>query len=66
MPLQPWAKSWAFVLEPLAGGATRLLVRERSVWCRKWVGLLTTGTNWLWFLATRRQLKNLKALVEAT
>ncbi|MDR0592837.1 MAG: hypothetical protein LBG60_06185 [Bifidobacteriaceae bacterium] len=65
MPLQPWVKSWAFVLQPIEGGSTRLLVRERSVWRRKWVGLLTAFTNWAWFLATRRQLKNLKALAEA-
>jgi hypothetical protein len=65
LPLQPWLKSWTFVLEPVEGGATRLLVRERSDWQRKWVGFLTAGTNWLWFFATRRLLKNLKALVEA-
>ncbi|MDR2347967.1 MAG: hypothetical protein LBD90_05005, partial [Bifidobacteriaceae bacterium] len=26
VPLQPWRKSWVFVLRPLPGGATRLLV----------------------------------------
>jgi uncharacterized protein YndB with AHSA1/START domain len=65
MPLQPWLKSWAFVLEPVEGGATRLLVRERSDWERKWVGAATAFTNWLWFAATRRMLKNLKALAES-
>jgi hypothetical protein len=65
MPLQPWVKSWSFALQPLEGGSTRLLVRELSRWDRKWVGFLTSFTNWVWFLATRRQLKNLKALVEA-
>ncbi|MDR2373321.1 MAG: hypothetical protein LBD77_04330 [Bifidobacteriaceae bacterium] len=66
VPLQPWIKTWAFVLEPLEGGATRLLVRERSSWTRRWVGAATAVTGWIWFWATRRQLKNLKALVEAT
>ncbi|MDR1442518.1 MAG: hypothetical protein LBJ02_09070 [Bifidobacteriaceae bacterium] len=66
VPLQPWRKSWAFVLEPVEGGATRLLVRERSAWERRWVGAVTATTNWLWFFATRRMLKNLKALVEAS
>jgi hypothetical protein len=65
IPLQPWVKSWAFVLEPLEGGATRLIVRERSAWDHKWIGFLTAFTNWLWFVANRRQLKNLKALAEA-
>jgi hypothetical protein len=66
VPLQPWIKTWAFVLEPLEGGSTRLIVRETSVWERKWIGVLTAITNWFWFFATRRQLKNLKALVEAS
>ncbi|MDR1633663.1 MAG: hypothetical protein LBS27_01795 [Bifidobacteriaceae bacterium] len=66
LPLQPWVKSWTFVIKPIEGGATRLLVRERSYWTLKWVGFVTAFTNWLWFWVTRRQLINLKALVEAT
>jgi hypothetical protein len=66
LPLQPWVKSWAFVMEPIEGGATRLLVRERSYWTRTWVGFATAFTNWLWFLLTRGLLRNLKALAEAT
>jgi hypothetical protein len=65
-PMQPWVKSWAFVLKPLPGGATRLLIRETSGWDSLLVGALTAGTAWLWFIGTRRLLKNLKALVEAT
>ncbi|MDR2454457.1 MAG: hypothetical protein LBD51_07960 [Bifidobacteriaceae bacterium] len=66
MPMQPWRKSWVFALRPLPGGATRLLVRETSAWDSWLVGLVTSATAWAWFLGTRRQLKNLKALVEAS
>jgi hypothetical protein len=65
VPHQPWTKSWAFVLKPLPGGATRLLVRELSTWPNRQVGLITAVSGWAWFWATRRQLKNLKSLVEA-
>jgi hypothetical protein len=63
-PLQPWTKSWTFALKPVPGGATRLLVREVSAWDSALVGTATAFTGWLWFLATRRQLLNLKTLVE--
>ncbi|MDR2252681.1 MAG: hypothetical protein LBD97_02280 [Bifidobacteriaceae bacterium] len=65
-PLQPWVKSWAFQLRPLPGGATRLIVRETSGWDSWLVHAVTAATGWLWFLGARRQLKNIKALVEAT
>jgi hypothetical protein len=65
-PLQPWVKSWVFALRPLPGGATRLLVREISNWDSPLVGAVTSLTAWAWFAVARRQLKNLKALVEAT
>ncbi|MDR3359937.1 MAG: hypothetical protein LBO20_04690, partial [Bifidobacteriaceae bacterium] len=45
MPVQPWTKSWAFVLKPLPGGATRLLVRETSHWDSRRVGVATAVTG---------------------
>jgi hypothetical protein len=65
-PLQPWTKSWVYALRPLPGGATRLIVRETSAWDSPLVGAVTACTGWIWFIATRHQLRNLKALVEAT
>jgi hypothetical protein len=65
-PLQPWVKSWSFILNRLPSGATRLLIREISAWDSRLVGFLTSITGWAWFMATRRQLKNIKALAEAT
>jgi hypothetical protein len=65
-PLQPWVKTWVFALKPLEGGSTRLLVRETSAWSSWLVGAATACTGWLWFWGTRRQLKNIKALAEAS
>jgi hypothetical protein len=65
-PHQPWRKSWTFALRPLPGGATRLIVREISGWDSRLVGAATAVTGWLWFLGARRQLKNIKALAEAS
>ncbi|MDR0366500.1 MAG: hypothetical protein LBH68_06720 [Bifidobacteriaceae bacterium] len=65
MPLQPWLKSWSFVLRPLPGGSTRLIVRESSDWTTPFVAFSTAAVGVPWFLLTYRQLKNLKALVEA-
>jgi hypothetical protein len=65
VPMQPWVKTWAFVLRPQGDGSTRLVVRESSAWSMKYVGVLTAVTNWFWFFAARRQLINLKRLAES-
>jgi PPOX class probable F420-dependent enzyme len=58
--------SWAFVLEPVAETGTRLITRSRGAYDRVALGLLLeVGWHPVHFGMQRRQLLNLKRLVEA-
>jgi hypothetical protein len=65
-PARYWQTTWAFVLEPLDSGHTRLVVRARAAFAPASVGVRT-----LWMAPIHRfmeaeQLRNLKGRVEGT
>jgi hypothetical protein len=60
------SQSWAFVLEPVGATGTRLIARSRGAYDRLALGrLLKVVWRPVHFGMQRRQLLNLKRLVEA-
>jgi len=60
-----WEFQWTFALQPRGDGRTRLLVRERVAFGRRWFGLLMAPVGLVSFVMTRRMLRGIKARVEA-
>jgi hypothetical protein len=60
----PYDFSWAFVLRDRADGTTRLLVRERYGYARRWAGLLVEPTELISFVMSRRMLRGIKERAE--
>lgn len=60
----PYDFTWAFVLEPAPGDATRLLVRERYEYLRRWAPLLVEPVAVVSFVMSRRMLLGVKERTE--
>ena len=60
----PYDFTWAFVLDEVADGATRLIIRERYVFTRRWASLIVEPILPVSFVMTRRMLRGLRARVE--
>jgi hypothetical protein len=60
----PYDFTWAFVLDEVAGGGTRLIIRERYAFTRWWASLIVDPILAVSFVMTRRMLRGLRARVE--
>jgi hypothetical protein len=56
----PYDFTWAFVLRDQADGSTRLVVRERYVYSRRWACLLVEPVELISFVMSRRMLRGVK------
>jgi hypothetical protein len=55
---------WAFVLRDEADGSTRLVVRERYGYSRRWSRLLVEPVELISFLMSQRMLRGIKERAE--
>jgi hypothetical protein len=60
----PYDFTWAFVLRGEPDGTTRLLVRERYGYSRRWVPLLVEPVEFLSFVMSQRMLRGIKDRAE--
>lgn len=60
----PYDSTWAFVLREQADGTTRLVVRERYRYARRWAAALIEPTALISFVMTRRMLRGIKERAE--
>jgi uncharacterized protein YndB with AHSA1/START domain len=60
----PYDSTWAFVLRDQADGSTRLVVRERYGYSRRWARLLVEPTELISFLMSQRMLHGIKERAE--
>jgi hypothetical protein len=56
--------TWAFVLRDQADGSTRLVVRERYGYSRRWARLLVEPAELISFLMSQRMLRGIKERAE--
>jgi hypothetical protein len=60
----PFEFSWAFVLEAQSADTTRLLVRERYRYTRRWAGLVVEPVQPVSFLMTEKMLRGIRDRAE--
>ena len=60
----PYDFTWAFVVRAQADGTTRLLVRERYEYTRRWSSLLVEPVQLISFIMSRRMLRGIKRRAE--
>lgn len=60
----PYDFTWAFVLRDEPGGATRLVVRERYGYTRRWSALLVEPVQLVSFIMSRRMLRGIRDRAE--
>ena len=60
----PYDFTWAFALREQPGGTTRLLVRERYAYSRRWAPLLVEPVAVVSFLMTQRMLRGIRDRAE--
>lgn len=60
----PFDFVWAFVLRPLPGGRTRLVVRERYAYRTGWAGRLVEPVSWVSFAMTQKMLRGIRDRAE--
>jgi hypothetical protein len=60
----PYDFTWAFVLRGEPAGATRLVVRERYAYSRRWARLLVEPVEFISFVMSRRMLRGIKERAE--
>jgi hypothetical protein len=60
----PFDFSWAFVLDRRADGATRLLVRERYRYTRRWTALLVEPVQPISFVMSEKMLRGVRDRAE--
>ena len=60
----PYDFTWAFVLRDQADGTTRLVVRERYGYSRRWARLLVEPAELVSFLMSQRMLRGIKERAE--
>lgn len=63
-PARYWQVTWAFVLEPIDSGSTRLLVRARAAFPSGERGLRASSIRFVHHFMERAQLRHLAARVE--
>ena len=56
----PYDFTWAFVLQPRSDGTTRLLVRERYSYTRRWAGLIVQPAQLVSCLMTPKMLRGIR------
>jgi len=61
----PYDFTWAFVLHERPDGTTRLLVRERYGYTRRWAPLLVEPVEAISFLMSQRMLRGIRDRAEA-
>jgi hypothetical protein len=60
----PYDCTWAFVVRERPGGTTRLLVRERYTYTRRWAGLLVEPVAVVAFVMSQRMLRGIRDRAE--
>jgi hypothetical protein len=60
----PYDFTWAFVVRDQADGSTRLLVRERYGYSRRWAALLVEPAEVVSFVMSQRMLRGIKGRAE--
>jgi hypothetical protein len=60
----PYDFTWAFVLRDQADGSTRLVVRERYGYSRRWARLLVEPVELISFVMSQRMLRGIKERAE--
>jgi hypothetical protein len=60
----PYDFTWAFVLRDQANGTTRLVVRERYRYARRWAMLIVEPTQLISLLMSWRMLRGIKERAE--
>jgi hypothetical protein len=60
----PYDFTWAFVVRPQVDGTTRLVVRERYEYTRRWSALLVEPVQLISFIMSRRMLQGIKHRAE--
>jgi hypothetical protein len=60
----PYDFTWAFVLRQQPDGTTRLLVRERYAYTRRWARLLVEPVELVSFVMTRKMLRGIRDRAE--
>jgi hypothetical protein len=62
----PYDFTWAFVVRDQADGTTRLVVRERYGYSRRWARFLVEPTELISFVMSQRMLRGIKERAERT
>ncbi len=62
----PYDFTWAFVLREADDGTTRLVVRERYGYTRRWAGVVVQPTQLVSSLMSRRMLRGIARRVESS
>lgn len=57
---------WTFALQPAAGGSTRLLIRERTAYGRRFTRWLMAPVGLVSFVMTRKMLDEIRVLAESS
>jgi hypothetical protein len=60
----PYDFTWAFVLNELADGTTRLVIRERYSFTRWWASLVVDSVTPVSFVMTRKMLRGIRGRAE--
>jgi len=60
----PYDFTWAFILRPGPAGATRMLVRERYSYSRRWAPLLVEPVELISFVMSQRMLRGIRERAE--
>lgn len=60
----PYDFTWAFVLNELTDGTTRLVIRERYTFTRWWASLVVDSVSFVSFGMTRKMLHGIRARAE--
>jgi hypothetical protein len=61
----PYDSTWAFVLTERPDGTTRLLVRERYEYTRRWSGLLVEPVELISFVMSQKMLRGIRDRAQA-
>jgi hypothetical protein len=60
----PYDTTWAFVVHEQPDGTTRLLVRERYAYLKRWTGFLVEPVAVVAFVMTQRMLRGIRDRAE--
>ncbi|MDQ1422533.1 MAG: hypothetical protein QOD72_31 [Acidimicrobiaceae bacterium] len=60
----PYDFTWAFVLNDVGDGTTRLVIRERYAFTKRWASLIVDPVLFVSFVMTRKMLNGIRARVE--